>query len=85
MALLFGYTAVRTRAQNVGLTSAVYCALYIYYGVMYAYTPEVMPSAARATGNCLCLFSQESLPQWSPLLLGILILHRQYQFGFVVL
>ena len=56
MALLFGYTAVRTRAQNVGLTSAVYCALYIYYGVMYAYTPEVMPSAARATGNCLCLF-----------------------------
>ncbi|KAG2734770.1 hypothetical protein G9P44_002776 [Scheffersomyces stipitis] len=55
MALLFGYTAIRTRGQNVGLSSAVYCALYIYYGVIYAYTPEVMPSAARATGNCLCL------------------------------
>ncbi|WLF81262.1 hypothetical protein PVL30_005059 [Lodderomyces elongisporus] len=57
MALLFGYTAVRTRGQNVGLTSSVYCCLYIYYGVIYAYTPEVMPSAARATGNCLCLFA----------------------------
>ncbi|KAK6873457.1 MFS siderochrome iron transporter 1 [Candida tropicalis] len=56
MALLFGYTAVRTRSQNVGLTSAVYCTLYIYYAVIYAYSPEVMPSAARATGNCLCLF-----------------------------
>jgi MFS family permease len=56
MALLFGYTAIRTRGQNVGLSSAVYCALYIYYGVIYAYSPEVFPSAARATGNCLCLF-----------------------------
>ncbi|KAK6458396.1 inorganic phosphate transporter [Scheffersomyces xylosifermentans] len=55
MAFLFGYTAVRTRGQNVGLSSAVYCALYIYYGVIYAYTPEVFPSVARATGNCLCL------------------------------
>ncbi|KAI3405125.2 hypothetical protein KGF56_002081 [Candida oxycetoniae] len=57
MALLFGYTAVRTRGQNVGLTSSVFCCLYIYYGVLFAYTPEVMPSAARATGNCLCLFA----------------------------
>lgn len=57
MALLFGYTQVRTRSQNVGFTSSVYVALYIYYGVIYAYTPEVMPSAARATGNCLCLFA----------------------------
>lgn len=56
MACLFGYTAVRTREQNVGLSSAVYVTLYIYYGVLYAYTPEVMPSLARATGNCLCLF-----------------------------
>lgn len=57
MALLFGYTQVRTRSQNVGFTSSVYVALYIYYGVIFAYTPEVMPSAARATGNCLCLFA----------------------------
>lgn len=55
MALLFGYTTVTTRAGNVGFTAAIYCCLYIYYGVMYAYTPEVMPSAARATGNALCI------------------------------
>lgn len=56
MAFLFGYTAIRTRPQNVALSSCVYVTLYIYYGVLYAYTPEVMPSAARATGNALCLF-----------------------------
>ncbi|ODV82293.1 inorganic phosphate transporter [Suhomyces tanzawaensis NRRL Y-17324] len=55
MAFLFGYTAIRNRAQNVALSSLVYVTLYIYYGVIYAYTPEVMPSAARATGNCLCI------------------------------
>jgi MFS family permease len=56
MAFLFGYTAIRNRTQNVALSSCVYVALYIYYGVLYAYTPEVMPSSARATGNALCLF-----------------------------
>ncbi|KAL7663274.1 Major facilitator superfamily (MFS) profile domain-containing protein [[Candida] zeylanoides] len=55
MALLFGYTAVRTHAANVGLSSAVYIAIYIYYGCLYAYSPEVMPSAARATGNAICI------------------------------
>lgn len=57
MATLFGYSAVRTRAQNVGLSSAVYVAVYIYYGALFAYTPEVMPSAARGTGNSLCTIS----------------------------
>lgn len=55
MALLFGYTQVTNRAGNVGLSSAVYITLYIYYGCIYAYTPEVMPSAARATGNAICI------------------------------
>ena len=55
MALLFGYTQVKNRAGNVGLSSAVYIAIYVYYGCLYAYTPEVMPSAARATGNALCI------------------------------
>lgn len=55
MAFLFGYTQISTRSQNVALSSSVYVCLYIYYGVIYAYTPEVMPSVARATGNCLCL------------------------------
>lgn len=55
MAFLFGYTQVRSRPQNVALSSMVYIAIYIYYGCLYAYTPEVMPSAARATGNALCI------------------------------
>ncbi|ODQ61073.1 hypothetical protein WICANDRAFT_61639 [Wickerhamomyces anomalus NRRL Y-366-8] len=55
MALFFGYTAVRTRAQNVGLSSAVYTSIFIYYSCLYAYTPEVMPSASRGTGNALCV------------------------------
>jgi len=55
MAFFFGYTAVRTRAQNVGLSSAVYIAIFIYYSCLYAYTPEVMPSSARGTGNALCV------------------------------
>lgn len=55
MAFLFGFTQVRSRAQSVAMTSCTYVTLYIYYGVIYAYTPEVMPSVARSTGNALCL------------------------------
>ena len=29
----------------------IYFFLNIYYGTLYAYTPEVLPSAHRATGN----------------------------------
>lgn len=70
MALFFGYAAVKTPAQNVGLSCAISFSLNIYYGTckssctcaslspysqntpsVYAYTPEVLPSAHRATGN----------------------------------
>lgn len=54
MALLFGYTAVRTNAQNVGLSAAVYAVIFMYYGCLYAYSPMIMPSSARATGNSIC-------------------------------
>lgn len=54
MAFLFGYTAVKNRDSNVALSSLAYTTLYIYYGVLYAYSPEVLPTAARATGNALC-------------------------------
>ena len=27
----------------------------IYYGTIYAYTPEILPSAHRATGYALCV------------------------------
>lgn len=51
MAFFFAYTAVRSEAQNVGFSCAIGFCLNIYYGTLYAYTPEVLPSAHRATGN----------------------------------
>ncbi|KAK6458397.1 inorganic phosphate transporter [Scheffersomyces xylosifermentans] len=57
MVLLFGYTQIKTRAQNVALSATSFAAIYIYYAVLYAYTPEVMPSAARGTGNALSIAS----------------------------
>jgi hypothetical protein len=50
MAFFFAYTAVRTSAENLGFTCAIYFFINIYYGCLYAYTPEVLPSAHRATG-----------------------------------
>ena len=50
-AFFFAYTAVRSSAQNVAFTCAISFCLNIYYGTLYAYTPEVLPSAHRATGN----------------------------------
>ncbi|KAI7085392.1 MFS general substrate transporter [Hortaea werneckii] len=51
MAFLFAYTQVKNNAQNAGFTSAINFCLNIYYGTLYAYTPEVLPSAHRGTGN----------------------------------
>jgi MFS family permease len=51
MAFFFAYTQVRTNTQNVGFSCAIGFSLNIYYGTLYAYTPEVLPSAHRATGN----------------------------------
>ncbi|WPH01544.1 Hypothetical protein R9X50_00439100 [Acrodontium crateriforme] len=51
MIFFFAYTQVRTNAQNLGFTCAISFSLNIYYGTLYAYTPEVLPSAHRGTGN----------------------------------
>ncbi|KAF2755211.1 membrane transporter [Pseudovirgaria hyperparasitica] len=51
MVFLFAYTQVRTAAQNLGFNCAINFCLNIYYGTLYAYTPEVLPSAHRGTGN----------------------------------
>ncbi|KAA8916112.1 hypothetical protein TRICI_001763 [Trichomonascus ciferrii] len=51
MTFMFAYTAVKTPAQNLGLSCAINLCLNIYYGTLFAYTPEVLPSAHRATGN----------------------------------
>lgn len=47
----FAYTAVRTKAEDIGFSCAIGFSLNVYYGTLYAYTPEVLPSAHRATGN----------------------------------
>lgn len=54
-ALQFGYTQVKTPAQNLGVSAAIGAASNIYYGTIYAYTPEILPSAHRATGYGLCV------------------------------
>lgn len=51
MAFFFAYTAVRSASQNLGFNCAISFCLNIYYGTLYAYTPEVLPSAHRGTGN----------------------------------
>ncbi|KAM6482198.1 MFS general substrate transporter [Trichoderma sp. SZMC 28011] len=50
-AFFFAYTAVKTAAQDTAFTCLIACFLNIYYGTLYAYTPEVLPSAHRGTGN----------------------------------
>lgn len=54
-AFFFAYTAVRTHAANLGFTCAIYFTVNVYYGTLYAYTPEVLPSAHRATGNGIAI------------------------------
>ncbi|KGO40160.1 Major facilitator superfamily domain, general substrate transporter [Penicillium expansum] len=55
MVLQFAYTQIKTPAQNVGVSAAISAATNIYYGTMYAYTPEILPSAHRATGYAICV------------------------------
>lgn len=51
MAFFFAYTQITTQDQNIGISCAIGFCLNIYYGTLYAYTPEVLPSAHRTTGN----------------------------------
>ncbi|KAF1814571.1 membrane transporter [Eremomyces bilateralis CBS 781.70] len=51
----FAYTQVRSADQNVAFTVVVNFLLNIYYGTLYAFTPEVLPSAHRGTGNGIAI------------------------------
>ncbi|KAI1266142.1 MFS general substrate transporter [Xylariaceae sp. FL1019] len=51
MVFFFAYTAVTTNDQNVGFSCVIAFCINIYYGCLYAYTPEVLPSPHRTTGN----------------------------------
>ncbi|CUM68332.1 uncharacterized protein PRCAT00006054001 [Priceomyces carsonii] len=57
MAILFAYTTVRTQKGDAGFASATYFFVNIYYGCLYAYTPEIFPAQARGTGTSLALVS----------------------------
>lgn len=50
-AFFFAFTGVRTESQNVAVSCMIGFWVNVYYGTLYAYTPEVLPSAHRATGN----------------------------------
>lgn len=43
----FAYTQVRNYAQNL--------VINVYYATLYAYTPEVQPTAHRGTGNGIAI------------------------------
>jgi fucose permease len=51
VAFFFAYTQIKNQASNIGISCAISFFLNIYYGTLYAYTAEVLPSAHRATGN----------------------------------
>ena len=71
MAFFFAYTQVRNNAQNLAFTCCISfclvcvspgvdvfstdCLQNIYYATLYAYTPEVLPSAHRGTGNGIAI------------------------------
>jgi len=55
MAFFFAYTQVRNNTQNLAFTCLISGLLNIYYGTLYAYTPEVLPSAHRGTGNGIAI------------------------------
>ncbi|KAL1305020.1 hypothetical protein AAFC00_003920 [Neodothiora populina] len=55
MAFFFAYTQVRNAVQNVAFTCCISFCLNIYYGTLYAYSPEVLPSAHRGTGNGIAI------------------------------
>lgn len=55
MIFFFCYTQVRTAGQNLGFTCAISFCLNIYYGTLYAYTPEVSGlSCFVLLERCIC-------------------------------
>jgi hypothetical protein len=57
MVFFFCYTQVRTQSQNVGFTCAISFCLNIYYGTLYAYTPEVFACSLSLTLSSISHYS----------------------------
>jgi hypothetical protein len=53
--LMCSWDLMLTVRQNVAFTCIINFCLNIYYGTLYAYTPEVLPSAHRGTGNGIAI------------------------------
>ncbi|AOW01917.1 major facilitator superfamily domain-containing protein [Yarrowia lipolytica] len=68
MTFFFAYTTVKTEVQNVAFSSVTSLTIYTYYGTLYAFTPEVMPSRARATGNGIAIAFTRLAGIMSPLI-----------------
>lgn len=51
MAFFFAYSQVASQDANVAYSCVISFTLEIYYGVLYGYTAETLPSVHRATGN----------------------------------
>lgn len=51
MAFFFAYSQVASQDASVAYSCVISFTLEIYYGVLYGYTAETLPSAHRATGN----------------------------------
>jgi hypothetical protein len=51
MAFFFAYSQVQSQAANIAYSCIISFTLEIYYGVLYGYTAETLPSAHRATGD----------------------------------
>lgn len=51
MVFFFAYTAIRSNAQNVAFSCITSFTINIYYGTLYAFSPEVIPAAHRTTGT----------------------------------
>jgi MFS family permease len=66
MAILFGYTTVRTPSADAGFGAATYFFINLYYGTLYAYTPETFPTKARGTGVGLALVVGRVFGAFSP-------------------
>lgn len=50
-ALFVAYTRVQAAAEETAMMCLEACIINLYYGTLYAYTAEVLPSAHRATSN----------------------------------
>ncbi|KAH8674120.1 major facilitator superfamily domain-containing protein [Xylariales sp. PMI_506] len=55
MLCFLGYTSVETAAENLFWSCSISFCINVYYGTLYAYTPEALPSAHRATGYGIAL------------------------------